>query len=947
MNRLIEVKVLLVVFAGVSCAATPLASGQAIDLPTSKQIVRPVPGDPQRINGLPMTMAVSPDGRYVVTVNAGYGTYESQYYESLAVLDTKTGVLTDYPDDRTGVKSKQTLYSGLAFSGDGRHLYASMGSETDPVGNWKEVTGSGVVVYGFDGAATGKQIVREKMLSVPLQQLAAGRKTRLIGGVEGDKAIPFPAAIEVVKPAGSASGERLLVAGNLSDDVWLMDAASGAIMKRFDLSESDAVPSTYPVALALSQDGTRGFVALWNASEVVELDLVKGTVGRKIALLKPKSATAPGTHPCALEMSPDGRTMYVALANRDAVAAVNVAAGDFSVKGYFDTRLPHQTYFGAEPDGLAMSPDGSRLYVANLATNAIAVFDTKTLTAKSSAQGMVEPLGYVPTEWAPMSVGVANGKLYVATAKGKGTGPNNFPQKQAPGISRTGFTYIATLLYGSLATLDMTAMEKDLPKWTAEVVESNRMKAAEETIQFSGGGGSRIKHVIYIIKENRTYDQVFGDLKKDGKAVGNGDASLTMYGEGITPNQHKLALQFGVLDNFFDSGEVSGDGHVWSTAAISSDYNEKTWQQDYARSQRTYDYEGVVAEGYPLLQNIPDVNEPGSGYLWGNLAAHGKSYYHFGEFISSTFCDVKKSGSSQEGPLLEGMHCAKSVIQPGEAIPEEWGGGVSKYQWGIPLLANNIATKAELVGHFAKEAPDFNTKVPDQMRVEVFLRHLKGWVADREAGKDTMPNFVMMRLGDDHTAGTTPGSPTPKASVADNDLAVGRVVEAISHSAYWEDTAFFILEDDAQNGADHVDAHRSLALVVSKYAPKAKDGGAFVDSRFYSTVSVIRTMETLLGLPPMNNNDAFSSMIGSEFTGTGEQAPFVADYMNRDNGLIYTANQKNAVGAKESSKMDFRHADRADAQKLNVILWKDAMDDRPVPAALLERRKKTTKDDDD
>jgi hypothetical protein len=581
-----------------------------------------------------------------------------------------------------------------------------------------------------------------------------------------------------------------------------------------------------------------------------------------------------------------------------------------------------------------------------MATNAIAVFDTKRLTAKSATQGMVEPMGFVPTEWAPMSVGVANGKLYVATAKGKGTGPNNFEQKKAAGISRTGFTYIATLLYGSMATLDMAAMEKEFPKWTAEVVESNRMKAAEETIQFAGGGGSRIKHVIYIIKENRTYDQVFGDLKKDGKAVGNGDSSLTMYGEDITPNQHKLALQFGVLDNFFDSGEVSGDGHVWSTAAISSDYNEKTWQQDYARSQRTYDYEGVVAEGYPLLQKIPDVNEPASGYLWGNLASHGKSYYHFGEFISSTFCEAKKS-SSEEGPILAGMPCTKPEVKPGETMPEDWGGGVNQWQWAIPMLAKNVATKPELVGHFAVEAPDFNVKIPDQIRVNVFLRHLKGWVADREAGKDTMPNFVLLRLGDDHTGGTTPGGPTPKSSVADNDLAIGRAVEAISHSAYWEDTAFFILEDDAQNGADHVDAHRSLALVVSKYAPKVKDGGVFVDSRFYSTVSVVRTMETVLGLPPMNNNDAFSSMIGSEFTGAGEQGPFVADYSNRDNGLIYTANTRTAPGAKESSRMDFRHADRADAQKLNVILWKDAMGDKPVPAALLERRKKTGRDDDD
>ena len=453
--------------------------------------------------------------------------------------------------------------------------------------------------------------------------------------------------------------------------------------------------------------------------------------------------------------------------------------------------------------------------------------------------------------------------------------------------------------------------------------------------------------MIYIIKENRTYDQILGDLDKDGKKVGNGDASLTMYGKDITPNEHKLALQFGVLDNFFDSGEVSGDGHVWSTAAIGTDYLEKTWQQSYRGGERTYDYEGVVAEGYPLLQKIPDVNEPGSGYLWGDLAAHGKSYYHFGEFISSTFCDAKKTANPQQGPMLKGRDCTEKAIAPGAAIPEEWGGGVNKWAWPIPLMASNMATKPELVGHFAEEAPDFNLMIPDQIRVNIFERHLKQWVADRESGKDTMPNFVMLRLGNDHTAGTRPGGPTPKSSVADNDLAVGRAVEAISHSPFWDDTAFFILEDDAQNGGDHVDAHRSVALVVSKYAPRAADGGTLIDSHFYSTVSVVRTMESLLGLPPMNNNDAFCSMLAPLFTGPGDQKPFDADMSNRENGLIYTANAKRAEGAEESMKMDFRHADRADAQKLNVILWKDAKGDAAVPPALTAKHKKAAKDEDD
>jgi YVTN family beta-propeller protein len=930
-----------VLFALVSGAIA--AFGQAIDLPTSKQIVRPVPGSPQRLNSLPMSMAVSPDARYVVTVNAGYGTFESNYMQSLAVLDTQTGTVTDFPEAATGPRAKQTLYSGLAFSRDGRHIYASMGSEADPLGTSSGDTGSGVVVYGFEAG----KIVKQRIMKIPLQQLAAGRKTLLIDGKEGDKGVPFPAAIAVI---GTAGAEKLLVADNLSDDVLLMDATTGAIEKRFDLAENDAVPSTYPVALSVSKDGTRAFVALWNASEVVELDLKKGTVGRKLALLKPENAIAAGTHPCALEISPDGRTMYVALANRDAVAAVNIGADQFSVKGYFDTRLPQQSYFGAEPEALALSPDGSRLYVANAISDAVAVMDTTKLTAKVAKQGMVEPIGFIPTEWMPMAMSFTGGKLYVATAKGKGTGPNNFAQRQVPGQhgGRQGSsTYIGTLLYGSLAVLDVKGMEQELPKWTAEVVESNRMKAAEEKIQFEDGRADHIKHVIYIIKENRTYDQVLGDLKQNGKPVGNGDPSLAMYGADITPNEHKLALQFGVLDNFYDSGEVSGDGHVWSTAGIGTDYLEKTWEQNYRGNQRTYDFEGVVAEGYPILQKIPDVNEPASGYLWGNMDRHGKTHYNFGEYIASTFCDVKRNGSPQDGPVLEGMQCEQKAIKPGEAIPEEWGGGVNKWPWPIPRLAKNVPTKPELVGHYAPESPDFNLRIPDQIRAEIMMKHLKGWIADREAGHDTMPNFIVMRLGNDHTAGTAPGGPTPKSSVADNDLALGRMIEAVSHSPYWDDTAFFLLEDDAQNGADHVDAHRSVALVVSKYSPRATDGGPFVDSRFYSTVSVVRTMETLLGVPPMNNNDAFSSMIGTLFTGAGDQAAYTADCSNRDNGLIYTANQRTAPGARESSKMDFTHEDHADPSKLNVILWKDAMGDRPVPAVLLEKRKKQKKDDDD
>ncbi len=991
---------LVMMVEGAACAQQAGAR-QTIDLPTSKQLMAPAPGSPRRVNSLPISLAVSPDGRWVVSLNAGYGTYESNYGQSLSVMNVASGAVKDVQDDRVGPKAPQTFFSGLAFSADGTKVYASLASSSEPVGDGDEKTGNGVVVYGFANGALKPQ----GFLKLPMVALASGRHTEYPktgeGAAAGTLGIPYPAAIAVYQPPcremaekghavgagstpsgsfdsasrgeaarGSAQDDRskgrcedsfphLLIAENLSDSVAELDATTGKVLRTFDVSETESVPGTYPVALAVTKDGRRAFVALWNASEVVELDLVAGKVMRRVELLKPKLATAPGTHPCALALDEKNGLLYVALANRDAVAAVEIGrngAPELTARGYFDTRLPGQTYFGAEPDALAMNADGTRLYAANMGSDAVAVFDTGKLRSMEKAKGMVEPIGFVPTELMPVAMAESAGKLYVATDKGKGTGPNNMVQR-VPAEDKKhraryqDSTYIATLLYGSLAALDEAGIERGLKASTEEVVVSNRMKSAEETIAFASGRNP-IKHVIYILKENRTYDQIFGDLEKDGKRVGNGDPSLTMYGEAITPNQHRLALQFGVLDNFFDSGEVSGDGHVWSNAAIGTDYLEKTWQQNYRASQRTYDYEGVVADGYPLLQHIPDVEEPASSYIWTNFAAHGKTIYHFGEYISSIFCGDKAEKKLATDPKLGAMSggvvaCTPASIKPGETIPAEWGGGRNLWPWAIPRLAANIATKPELVGHFAPEQPDFNLRVPDQIRAEVFLRHLAQWEKDRAAGNDTMPNYIQLRFANDHTAGTTPGGPTPKSSVADNDLAIGRAVEAISHSAYWEDTAFFILEDDAQNGADHVDAHRSLGIVVSKYAPHPKPGeAAVVDSRFYSTVSFLRTMELLLGVPPMNNNDAFASAAGSLFTGPGDQPAFTADFANRDNGLIYTANKKDAPGAAASMKMDFRHADRADAAKLNLILWQDAMGTKAPPAMLLEKRAKK-KDDDD
>jgi DNA-binding beta-propeller fold protein YncE len=929
-------------------AAVPsLLSAQTINLPTSKQIVQPVPGSPARLNSLPMGTAWSPDGRYLALVNAGFGTSESDYSQSIALLDTTTGKLSDYPEPRTVLNAAQTMYSGIAFSLDGSHVYVSFDSLSAPEGGKPGLTGNAIAVYSL----TNGILNPDRLIRVPLQHLAPGRSQNQVGQPLPDGvANPVPTGLAVFK--GNDGQEKILVADEFSDDVLLIDPASGRVITRFDLASHPIVPSAYPIAVAITRDNHRAFVALWNASAVAELDLRSGKVTGFIDLLPPSSSILPSSHPDAMTFSPDEKTLYVALANRDCIAAVSIGGRNPRLNRLYDTRLPGQHYFGAMPDAVAISPDGAFLYAANSGSDAVAVFHTK---AASEVGAPEQPIGFIPTEWYPSAMAIKGGKLYVATGKGQGTGPNVAPQAPPahsvaglPARAQRPHTYIATLLHGSLATIDRDEAQKNLAELTRQVMAGNLMQAADNHIAFAQSsnnpsGMNPIHHVIYIIKENRTYDQILGDL-----GVGDGDPSLTMYGKEITPNLHHLAQQFGVLDNFYDSGEVSGDGHVWSTAGITSDYTERDWQQSYRGSERTYDFEGVVQNGYPIQEKISDINEPASGYLWTDLARHGKTLYHFGEFVSTKFCDDSGEAPKEKSPLEgtpEPTHfCQNSYIKPGDEIPANYGGGKSPYPWNIPLIYKNVATKPELEGNFDPLFPDFNLSFPDQLRVNEFLTHFNAWVEQRNAGHDEMPAFVMLRLPNDHTAGTRPGSPTPRASVADNDLAVGRAVEAVSHSPFWADTAFFILEDDAQDGADHIDAHRSIALVVSAYSPRTS--APTIDHTFYTTVSVLHTIEDLLGIPPMNNNDAFAPLIAPLFAGEGDQPVYNADYTNRDNKLIYTANTPKAQGAKESSKMDFTHEDRADPRKLNVILWKDAMGNKPVPAMLLHPHG-IHKDDDD
>ena len=924
---------------GLMCVAalaqTPQNGKASINLPTSKILTTPSPGRIGSTNGFPATMVVSPDGRYAALLNDGYGTQETLAHQSISVLDLKTNQIVEYPDQRLGDEAHQSYFIGLAFSSNGKHLYASVGSLTDPTGVKPGDTGNGIAVYSF---SEGK-VVPEKFLPIPLQPLQTGKKLAVGLKAPPHMAIPYPAGITVVIDGGH---DKLLVANNLSDNVILLDPATGKTLQSFDLSTGDLVPSSFPYTCVATKDGRRAWCSLWNASQVAELDLTIGKVTKFIQVSTPRNL-AEGSHPTALLLRPDDKVLYIALSNVDQVAVSFVGTGPLLPSGYLwtsatpspDQSRAFQTMSGSCPTALTQSTDGTKLFVGDSSLNAIAVYDLSWLGKSDPVDpGKWRAKGFIPTDWYPSALAVHGEDLLIATAKGEGTGPNKVMGKTVYETKHKEHPYIPTLLKGSIARLNIPSTLERLPQLTQIVENDNLFHSDPGTISFASGQNP-IKHVIYVLKENRTFDQILGDLK-----VGDADPSLNMYSADITPNEHKLALQFGVLDNFYDSGEVSGDGHVWSTAAITSDYNEKTWQIAYRGKERTYDFQGQVADEYPLEHNLPDIDDPSTGFLWDNLARNHVSYRDYGEYVNAEWCNEKRKAPSpkQGTPSGQEARCPRTELNQGDSLPPNVGdphAGPSPWPWAVPLFSGVKPTKAVLRDHFDPLYPDFNTDYPDQLRADEFLNEFGAYVRARESKEGPefeLPSFVLLYLPDDHTGGTRPDRPRPAASVADNDLALGRVVDAVSHSPYWDDTAILVLEDDAQDGADHVDAHRSIAFVISKYSP-GSTAQPNVEHRFYTTVNMIHTMEMLLGLPPMNQNDAYAPVMSQMFSGMGDQPAYKADYRNLKNGLIYERNRREAPGAKISSKMDFSRPDVAGADRLNRVLWRDQKGDTPMPAS--------------
>jgi YVTN family beta-propeller protein len=522
------------------------------------------------------------------------------------------------------------------------------------------------------------------------------------------------------------------------------------------------------------------------------------------------------------------------------------------------TALGPKAPAGSTPNALALSPDGKRLYVANADNNSVSVIDVED-------RGKSRPLGFLPTGWYPTLVTTtADGKrIVVGSGKGNGTGPNLVKRpidQAAPALS---FQHHGNQLNGLISFID-TPDASRLSTYTKQVYDNaryhdtlleNSEAAATSIIPAKVGEGSPIKHVLFIMKENRTYDQVFGDLKQ-----GNGDPSLTLFGRDITPNQHALAEQFVLLDNLYCSGEVSQDGQPWTTSAYATDFTQRAWTLSYSK------HGALVTRG---------VSEQSTPYIWELARAHGLTVMTFGMGNRRGVAEVRSTRFDQQNldPMVEQRPA-------GSEMP----------------------------------------RLRDYMRADRFVEEFEEM--DRQG---TVPNFMFMSLGENHTSGTTPGAYTPKAQVASNDVAVGKIVESITKSRVWPEFAIFIIEDDAQNGPDHVDSHRTAGLVVSPYVKRG-----VVDSEMYSTVSMLRTVELLLGLPPMTQHDAAAPPMVNSFVAKPALSGFKALPARID---LMTKNPPQGYGAAISARMDFREYDRIDEDALNRILWHSIKGtDVPYPA---------------
>ncbi len=757
----------------------------------------------------------------------------------------------------------------------------------------------------------------------------------------------------------------------------------GVVAIPFGPSEGRDNPSA-----GLRGSAAKVYVSLWNDNAVAVLDFTNNQ--HRVSYIPV------GHHPTAMHWDGTRSRLYVVNSDSDSVSMIDTRY-DREVER-INVRLAENELIGNSPEGLGLNADGTILFVANAHSNSVAVValaptsldnsGTKDRPAYATrpSDDRSKVKGFIPTGQYTSAVAFAAGRLFIGNGKGtgfensslvvnnSGRAPNipndRFPAGSGRGSGQGG-EYSVALVAGNMSVV---AMPEDpaLARYTQQVMQNNGLIAGETKRLFPGM--SPIKHVIYIIKENRTYDQVFGDVERAGNGQpADGDASLAIFGAGnaaqrpngprqnITPNHRALALRFGLFDRFFVNSEASPDGHNWSTAAFSTDYVDKTYRWNYSRRGRTYDYEGfnrlpdydplkdvpslfgrsVVAEDVarfmrrfiPYLSGARDAAEPESLYLWDAAAGAGLSYRNYGEFIATLSQSDIKAIKANRAKVYPDLSENVSAFPTKKSLEGHHSATLRNFDLNTPdaLTVESYRAAMESGGRLN---PTITSTTSEQKfrgvsRFGAWVDEFQGYVADVAAGKpDRLPNLSIVRFSNDHTSGISAGMPTPQFFVADNDYAVGKLVEIVSNSSYWKDTAIFIVEDDAQDGPDHVDAHRSVALVISAYN---KPG--MLIHEFHSTVSLIRTMELLLGLPPMNQLDASARPIDI-FQSQADLHPYKAELPDvaLDNLMTPTARDaETSYWMKRTIEQNLSHADMADPLMLNRIIWYSVRGNLPMP----------------
>jgi YVTN family beta-propeller protein len=797
-------------------------------------------GSQLKLGDLPVQIVVHPTEPVLAILHAGYGDQE------VITVDQKTKAIL-------GRVVIPYTFSGITFNPDGTKLYVSGGFDD--------------LIHVFDyskGLLNNHQKIefpdRAEFLAEPAPGFGEARKKlRAIGGL-----------------AISPDGNTLYTSHVFGDSIGRFDLNTGKFIGELKLTEDD-----YPYGLLLDPTGQKLYVSLWGAAKVVAIDT---------ATFSRTGTYDTQEHPNEMLLTKDGKRLFVANANRNTVSVIETTTG--KALETIGTAISPKSPPGSTPNSLALSPDESLLFVTNANTNDVAVINV-------TKPGQSQSLGFIPVGWYPTNVRISrDGKtLFVTNGKGGTSKPNREgPNPLAAVDSYEGKLrdYIGQLFQGTLSTIpvpnpaQLATMTKTV--YACSPVDrqdplaargGEQARAENNPIPARQGDPSPITHCIYIVKENRTYDQVFGDIKK-----GNGDPELCIFPEKVTPNLHALVEEFVLLDNFYVESEVSADGHEWTMGAYATDFVERLWPISYRGDRRI---------PYPAEAKFP-IATPAGGYLWDRAAAKGVSYRSYGEFVDNG-----------------------------------------------PTPADPATTKyPALKGHFDPKYRSYDLSYPDVKRADRFLEEL----AEFET-KGEMPRLIVLRLGNDHTSGTRPGAPTPTAMVADNDLAVGKVVEGLSKSKFWKNLAIFVVEDDAQNGSDHVDAHRTTALVVSPYTKRKH-----LDSTMYTTSSMLRTMELILGLDPMSQFDAAARPMYNSFTSKPDFTPYLLRAPKVD---INERNLRTAWGAEKSLKLNLEKEDQADDLVFNEIIWKSVKGatspmPAPVRAAFVfpaESEEEEDEDDDD